>query len=511
MKKKHVLSWILFFIGIMGIIAVAAAVKLQYMRLESRAHGKVAVESYEFTESDRDLKNLNRGFYHMNGFILYEEATDFRENVFRKYSIDEDTTLTLVEINLQRFRDKDISQTGIENLENLLDTLGRIDKQIILRFCYDWDGNNLEVEPESIDIILRHMEQIGPLLQEHKDVIFTLQGLFVGNWGEMNNTRYGTTDDIRTLSEQLARVTDADTFLAVRTPAHWRRITQSVDFSEISRGDGSLASRMGLYNDGMLGNWNDVGTYGSQSQAEDGFFAAWNRTEELAFQEELCKRVPNGGEVIIDNEYNDFENAIADMASMHVTYINQDYDSNVLNKWMTSTYDGGGCFNGMDGLSYIERHLGYRLLIHDVELYYDLGQDFLSVDVTMQNVGFAPLYRKTNLWVHLYNREADAVYSYKIDQDLWDLTGGNDADALHTLHKEISLSGQHPGSLEVYFEIRDVASGNRILMANTQDPQEYGYLIGEVSMGTLEELWEEWKMEMLPHRWRLGEDNGTQQ
>ena len=50
-----------------------------------------------------------------------------------------------------------------------------------------------------------------------------------------------------------------------------------------------------------------------KSAAEAGTDQAWNRMEELAFQEKLCSRVPNGGEVIIDNEYNDLECAIADL------------------------------------------------------------------------------------------------------------------------------------------------------------------------------------------------------
>lgn len=492
MRIKRVLGWVLglvFFV----IIVTAAAAASGYVWLLGRGHGNVYVEAYEFVESARTLNNPNRGFYHMHGFIISDEETDYRENVAYRYCRDQETALTLVEINLQKYRSGDISEAGLTNIDKLLTTLESIDKQLILRFCYDWDGVNEQVEPERLEIILRHMEQVGPLLREHKDAIFTLQGLFIGNWGEMNGTRYTGNDELQALARQLAEVTDESTFLAVRMPAHWRRITGIANAEEVCRGDGSLASRLGLFNDGMLGSWSDYGTYGDQSQAVHGAFTYWNREEELAFQDVLCTLVPIGGEVIVNNEYNDFENAVQDMAVMHVTYINRDYDTEVLHKWALSVYDGEGCFNGVDGLSYMERHLGYRLLIQNVELGYDFKEDVLSVDITMQNVGFAPLYQEADLWIHLCDQEGSTLHSYKIDQDIRDLTGGTNADTLLTLHKEISLAGQQPGNLSILFEICDEVSGRSILLANEQDPEEYGYLLGEMSVGSTEELWEEWK------------------
>ena len=497
MKKKTILGWILgvLFLVVILLLAAIAVVKVWF---SARAHGNVSVTDFIFTESARILQNPNRGFYHMHGFVINDEETDYRKNIADRYCQDENTALTLVQINLRNYREGDISQEGLDNIARLLETLEGIDKQLILRFLYDWNGENEQVEPEHLNIILRHMEQVGPLLREHKDSIFTLQGLFIGNWGEMNGTKYLETENLQALAQQLAEVTDESTFLAVRMPAQWRKITQLVNAEDVVRGDGSLTSRLGLFNDGMLGNWGDYGTYGNQSYATHGAFTYWNRTEELAFQNKLCKLVPIGGEVIVDNEYNDFENAIQDMSSMHVTYVSLDYDKNVLNKWEASTFHGEGCFQGMDGLSYIERHLGYRLLIKDVEMGYDFKADSISVDVTLQNVGFAPIYRDTRLRVLLYNEAEDSLHSYGMEGDVRTLSGGNDADELLTVHTVIPLAGKLPGDLTVYFDIWDVASNQRIQLANEQDPEVYGYRIGEVSLESVEQLWEEWKAEHIP-------------
>lgn len=509
MKKVRtlgrILGWLLVFILLIAILLLAAGKEVRIW-LITRGHGNVIVADNDFTESARALQNPYRGFYHMHGFIISDAETDFRADIANRYCRDEDTALTMVEINLQRYREGDISQAGLDNIERLMETLKKVDKQLILRFLYDWDGQNDQVEPESLEIILRHMEQVGPLVQEYRDSVFLLQGLFIGNWGEMNGTKYLAADDLQALAGRLAEVTDESTFLAVRMPAQWRIITQLASAETVVRGDGSLASRLGLFNDGMLGSWSDYGTYGNQSYATHGAFTYWNREEELVFQDELCRLVPIGGEVIVDNEYNDFENAIQDMASMHVTYVNRDYDTNVFNKWASSVFRGGGVFNGMDGLSYIERHLGYRLLIRDVNLGYDFKEDSLSVDVTLQNVGFAPVYREVEVHVLLYDQEKNRLYSYEIEEDIRNLTGGNDTETLQTLHTDISLAGEQPGEWKVFFEIRDIFSGQRILLANEQEAEKYGYQIGEVTIGSVEKLLEEWDAEYLlkaPFNWEL--------
>ena len=48
--------------------------------------------------------------------------------------------------------------------------------------------------------------------------------------------------------------------------------------------------------------------------------------------------VPNGGEVVLDNKYNDIDNAAKDLASMHVSYLNNAHDLAVINKWKKQTY-----------------------------------------------------------------------------------------------------------------------------------------------------------------------------
>lgn len=469
--------------------------------LEARGHGTGTTESYEFTESARALKNPNRGFYHMHGYLIKDEVRSlksFQEDLGWRFAKDNDTSLTLIQINLQYFRNRDISEKGLESLDNLFRALEENvdDKHLILRFLYDWDGKNMQYEPNSLDTILRHIEQVGPWLKEHKDQIFLTQGLFIGSWGEMHSSKFLGTENYKELAQALYEATADSTYLSVRMPAQWRMITGIADPDQVVRGDGTLASRLGLFNDGMLGSWSDYGTYGDQTRAEHGDFTFWNRQEELVFQDILCRTVPIGGEIMNPNKYNDFENALADMKAMHVTYANRDFDTKVFNKWEKTVVQEDSCFDGMDGLTYMERHLGYRLVLREAALEYDWKEDRLTTEITLQNVGFAPIYRETRVELVLYDRERGREYSYSCGpgQDIRDLAGGTQSDELKTLRWELPLGGMPQGELEVYFSISDDLSGEVILLGNDRDPDRRGYRVGTLKLeedGGLLELWEQ--------------------
>lgn len=469
--------------------------------LEARGHGAGTTESFEFTESVRELYNPNRGFYHMHGFRIYDDVRDYEGNIAGRFAGDRNNGLTMVEINLQEFRKGEISAEGLESLDNLLKALAGVDKQLILRFLYDWEGRNMQYEPASIDVILRHIEQVSPMLKEYGDRIFLVQGLFVGNFGEMNNSRYLETEDLQRLAEKMSDAVGENTFLSVRTPVQWRSITGIADPTQVIRGDGSLASRMGLFNDGMLGSRTDYGTYGVTDQAEQKPFSKWNRHEEIAFQDVLCRLVPNGGEAVIDNEYNDFENALKDMKAMHVTYLNWDHDAKVFAKWKRTTVHEEGCFDGMDGLTYMERHLGYRLVLRAAALNYNWQTDRLTAEITMQNVGLAPIYREAEVKLVLYDRERGTEYTYLLnsEQDIRNLVGGTEAQELMSLSWELPMGGLPQGELEVYFSVTDVLSEEMILFGNEQDPDRLGYRVGTLRLDGTEDLLEQLRQELFPH------------
>lgn len=458
---------------------------------------KGVIEQVEFTESDRKLNNPNRGFYQLYEFMITDEEMNYKEFIEEWYPKITDINLMFVQINLQSYRNGDITQKGLENIEKLFDILETYEKQLIIRFVYDREGKIDEYDPESLEVILKHMEQLEGTLKSHCNQIFIVQGLFTGNWGEMNGSKYDTAENWKILAEKLAQVTDKSTYLSVRTPAQWRSLISAEQIPEgvlsympetfgIEKEDSisPLWGRLGLFNDGMFGNESDYGTYGERIISDVLWDVGWKREDELAFQNELCRLVPNGGETIVDNPYNDLPNALRDLSTMHVTYLNKWHDEAVLQKWAETVVEEDGCFNGMDGYTYVERHLGYRLFIESVQLSYRRRGARLSVKIDMRNVGFAPVYRnpELKLLIHKEGTEEEP-FVYPIDGWLSCLAGGDEAETVLTLRTEINLEEFSEGNYKIYFAVVDPASQIHIRLANQQNEEIYGYCLGTVVLG----------------------------
>ena len=471
-RRRVAVKVILFFLFIViGLV-------LLYAR--THFHWNVVLQEETFAESARSLHNPNRGFYHIYGYRIEDEAVDWEARVAGGMEADSGTRLSLIEINLQKYRLGQISDAGMDNIKALFSALAEQKKQYIVRFLYDWNGVNLQYEPPNIDIIVGHMQQVGPILQQYADHIFTLQSLFVGNCGEMNNTQYTDQDSMQTLAETLASVSSPDTYLAVRTPLQWRRITQTSDVEKLKESHSLYANRLGLFNDGMLGNVYDCGTYGNESQAEAGIYKQWSREEELAFQDVLCRTVPNGGEAILDNEYNDLDNALADFDQMHITYLNEEYDPNVMRKWSMSSVQTDGCFNGTDGLTYIREHLGYRFVIKECHMQQNFWKDTLDIEIAIQNVGFAPIYKMSEASLVFVPLTDGSKYSVDVEHNLEQLPGGSQSDQITTIHATIPLSKLSRMDYDVCLFLKDKASGEIISFANQQATTSDGIKIGQI-------------------------------
>ena len=252
--RKKLLFFILFVLMITG-IAVG---------IHDYFHWQVMLATETFTESTEKIWNPNRGFYHIYGFLISDEPADMSEQLDRRMQKDTDHALAMAQINLREYRDKEISKEGLQNIERLFQAMSVTKEHWIVRFLYDWNGENEKYEPESIDFVIKHMQQVGGILTEYSDSVFTLQGLFVGNWGELNGTKYADQQSLQQLAKQLVKSTDSQMYLAVRTPVQWRKILESADADLQEDRKNPLYDRLGLFNDGMLGSGNDCGTYGGK-------------------------------------------------------------------------------------------------------------------------------------------------------------------------------------------------------------------------------------------------------
>lgn len=430
------------------------------------------------TESTRELNNPYIGWYQIYPYSLSE--TD----VFDAAQIPEQasgTGLAMLQFNLGNYAQSPIGEAGLQQLNDILDAWHSTGKQLIIRFLYDWDGLALDKEPESLSLILEHMSQTAEIVNLHSGCVYILQGIFVGAWGEMHSSHYMDEESMLTLIRHLASVTDPSIFLAVRTPEQWRIITGSADpLSPDNAFDGSLAARLSLFNDGMLGSDTDLGTYADSDLASSpSSFGKRPRQEELLFQESLCRCVPNGGEVVIANPYNDFPSAVQDLARTHVSYLNNAYDEAVLSKWREDTYQGDGPYHDMNGYEYISRHLGYRYVLRSSDFSFASPWDKEGeLSLVLENAGFSNSYKPFDVSLTLINTENGQEFTVPVAADtrLWN-TGSQ-----VQLDIPLEIGRFKAGTYKVYLNIHDSSSGHPVYLANEGTEQESGCFTGTLTL-----------------------------
>ena len=431
-----------------------------------------------YSESARELDNPYIGWYQLYNYLLTADGSYDTSEISEQ---DYGPGLVMLQFNLQNFADAPVSEAGLRQLTDILAAWHSTGRQLIVRFLYDWDGNAPEQEPESLSLILEHMSQTAEIVNRHTDCIYILQGIFVGSWGEMHSSNYMNEEDMLTLVHHLASVTNPDIFLAVRTPEQWRTIAQSAaPLSASEAFDGSLAARLSLFNDGFMGSETDLGTY---AEADASFplsgFGKRFRQAELLFQEELCLYVPNGGEVVIDNPYNDFPAAVQDLARAHVSYLNSTYDRDVLSKWRESVYHGEPLFDGMDGYDYISRHLGYRYVLRASDFSFSLPRaETASLSLVLENVGFSGSYRSFDVSLTLKRTESSRKYVLPIQTDTRFWNPGSEI----LLETSFDIQKLTAGTYEIFLNISDPVSGFPVLPANEEADAAKGCPVGSLTI-----------------------------
>ena len=264
--------------------------------------------------------------------------------------------LVLLRIGIGAFRTGRIPQESMAWVRKILAFFRDQKKGMILRFAYDLEGKGLEREPGSIKTVQEHMRQLGAAIREFSEDIYVVQGILIGNWGEMHGSRYLTPDGFRTLVRTMQDALEGACPLAVRRPSQWRELARN--FTEEEK------KYLTLYNDGMFGSETDLGTYGTlametpeQEPQSRGAELDWQRT---AMRGRFC-----GGEAVqraAGEENVSAEEAIRDLEKMHISYLNSTYDLQLLEQWKKET------INGVSGFEAVGKRLGYRFVVENVEI-----------------------------------------------------------------------------------------------------------------------------------------------
>ncbi len=405
----------------------------------NRKQKKTAFQKADLRESSRPLNNPGCGWYHLYPFTIpLSGKISLEETKACLGAVGEREQLVLAVINIYAFRSREITNEALEAAEHIFQLFHENGKQMIVRFTYDSEGQGMEHEPGGLSVIKRHMEQLGDVIQRYSSDILTLQGIFVGSWGEMHHSKFVTAGHISELILCLDNAVKGSCFLSVRTPAQWRSIMENREIKE------RLESRLGLFNDGIFGSATDLGTY-----------AADKRQEELGWQERFVPQTPNGGETVAGDRIIGYLEASKEMEKMHLTYLNGMYHPDQLNHWKEECVEEPGCFKGLNGYEYIGRHLGYRFFVRDVMI------SKAAVEIIIENCGFAGLFEDADCF--LITEDADGnLKSRPIEADARKWKRGEKSLIY------IPCSGQRtwePGS-RIYLQLKRKRDGRVLEFAN---------------------------------------------
>ncbi len=330
--------------------------------------------------------------------------------------------------------------------EMILKRFQNAKKDIILRICYDTNGNGLASEPSTLMRVMEHMNQLGPVVSTYAKSILVSQGIFIGSWGEMHSSKFMHPKQIQKLTETWRQATSGMIRIALRKPAFTRMLYAPEEKTDV----------YGLYNDAMLANDTDMGTFGTASREESGWTDAWCMEDELHYMHKQMTQVPLGGEVLSPQvERNISSEVISYLRKMQVSYLNSIYDPRFLDMWKEIKVEDGESL-----YDYVGNHLGYCL---EVKRMVWKKRQLMFVVV---NTGFAPLYDRCKARIIAKGTEGDVAYM-DIGMDFGNMLPDEQRDVVMDFSCLVKDS-----AYELYLETRRRKDNARICFVGQQKDRE---------------------------------------
>ncbi len=441
MKKISVITRNVVQIAVLGIFLFATAPLF--------AAGLVK-QSIDTTDAMATLENFDRGFYtpqvlHLKpsggkpiekpyGKLLHlrAEISEFSSNAW--LSID----TTGGKRDTIRGVSQDLTEDALNVLQQTFDNIRDFGGRVIVRICYDpWYNGRSNVTPEH-KWVMRHVEQLAPVLSKNTDVIVALEMGMHGAYGEMHSDTSITYDRVAEAVNLMLRSTPPELKILTRTGNYSAKVlgfdNWGVDFhidgekfAEIAKAKGDTMYRVGMFNDGYLGTQYDYGTWGADCKT------SICREEGVAWLEKYSINTPYGGEALTTADGYQVINTPEFLAyegfRTHTSYLNIQWNNNLIDSWKKTPfkqkdfdYDPARV-DSLSGFKYINDHLGYRFVLRESWLSDTVGADgILRAKLRIQNVGFGNLTRKMKASIYIHGMAdfgpLDTIAMLNIDKSL---------------------------------------------------------------------------------------------
>ncbi len=400
----------------------------------------------ETSAAEMVAPSISASFDSMEHILFEEDPSSFSNpgiGWYKSYTSDnlwgldllEDQGIRVIQIkvDLKPFLSSPISKAKLGEIRNAFTMAKRNGLEVLFRAAYDFTGL-ASCEPRSLSIITGHIAQLKSIFHEFENVLYSVQAGFLGPWGEWHSSFYGDTPSLEARKTVLFALLDAvpaSRPIQVRRPMFIRDIFEDEPdgnvITESTAFNGSGLSRTGYHNDALLSTYNESGTYVDP---------AFSRQAELEWLDNHNKYIPFGGESCFLDTNSDPDNAVFELEKLHAQIINIDYHPEVIEKWKSTTYNGGSTFD------YITNHLGYRFVLVDAQVSsLVMKGGVLRLNLNMKNIGFGNLTNAKSFEIILSNGRT--TYAAKVNGDprRW--------------YKENGIMGK-----EMYFSIpSDIKSG----------------------------------------------------
>jgi hypothetical protein len=312
----------------------------------------------DFDGSAEDFRNPERGYYVGLDLLDGNDAAWVRSSGH---------TLAIALVNLQDYLDRPLDAALLDALRAGFADVRSAGIKVIVRFAYNYDSGGADAER---DLVLRHIDQLAPLLWDNADVISVVQAGFIGAWGEWHSSASGLDNDtdrgmiLRALLDALP----PSRTVQIRTPMFKEAIFPGGPLDPSEAWSGEDRARVGHHNDCFLASASDYGTFASP-------IAEWEDYVELD-----GRFLPVGGETCrLNAPKTDCAQALQYMSDQHWSYLNEEYNQTVLGTWVNQ-----GC------AADVSRQLGYRLSLVSATLSESVAPGgVLEVKLEVDNAGFS--------------------------------------------------------------------------------------------------------------------------
>ncbi len=409
--------------------------------------GSAQTASVTYTASSAVISNPERGFYkyssaHSDSYSVLNQTT------LNNYRLNNNITLLYRYFYLEAFTTAPISASYLANMQTDFDRVRNAGMKIIIRFAYS-DDENAEPRDAKKATMLSHINQLKPILIANSDVISVVQAGFIGTWGEWyytSQSEFGGSgyNGGSTTSANMNHRKDILTAILAAVPVGRQVMVRKPSFKQdmydtsnalttAQAFNGSALARIAHHNDCFLASDNDYGTYDNPA-TEYPYLA--QETKFLAMGGETCE---------LNAPRTDCTNAVAEMAQLHWSFLNSDYNVSVLNNLTEE-----GCMTD------ITKKLGYRFELKTGTFPQTaVAGSTMSVTIKVKNVGFASPFNQRTLYMVLKNTVTNQVYSVPMAADPRFWLGPNEITITENIQLPSTLSA---GSYKLYLHLPDAAA-----------------------------------------------------